>query len=230
MREALEQRKVFIAPSLLASDFARLEEQVRSCEAAGADLLHIDVMDGHFVPNISIGIPVVKALRRITDLPLDCHLMITNPERYIEPFLEAGANWISVHVEVCPHLHRILENIRSGGGYAGIVLNPLTPLEYAFEAAEFCDYILLMSVNPGFGGQQFISYTLQRIERLAGFLEQGGRQIPIEVDGGIDHSNAEDVVRAGATILVSGSAIFRGDIGENIKNLRRCALNAFPIE
>jgi len=148
MYQWVQQHKVLIAPSLLSSNFARLEDEVRRCERGGADLLHIDVMDGHFVPNITIGVPVVRALRDITDLPLDCHLMITNPERYVEAFVEAGANAVSVHVEVSAHLHRTLQQIRTAGAFAGIVLNPLTPLPYAFEAAEHCDYIPFWLVVP----------------------------------------------------------------------------------
>ncbi len=230
MESLVQQHRVLIAPSLLSSNFARLEEEVRRCERGGADLLHIDVMDGHFVPNITIGIPVVRALRQITDLLLDCHLMITNPDRYIEAFVAAGANAISVHVEVSAHLHRTLQQIRAAGAFAGIVLNPLTPLSYAFEAAEHCDYILLMSVNPGFGGQKFISSVLRRIEQLAAFLEQHQLPVPIEVDGGIDATNAEAVVRAGASILVSGSGIFRGGtVEQNIARLRDAALKALPV-
>ncbi len=226
----VQQHKVLIAPSLLSSDFVRLEQEIRRCERGGADLLHIDVMDGHFVPNITIGIPVVRAIRRITHLPLDCHLMITSPERYVEAFAEAGADAISVHAEVSPHLHRTLQQIRSTGAAAGLVLNPLTPLQFAFEAAEFCDYILMMSVNPGFGGQKFISAVLRRIEQLAAFLEQHQLLVPIEVDGGIDPSNAEAVVRAGASILVSGTSIFRdGKVEQNIAALRDAALKALPV-
>lgn len=213
--------RILIAPSLLSANFARLADDIRACEEGGADLLHLDIMDGRFVPNITFGPPVVAAIRRETSLVLDCHLMIVEPERYIPAFAEAGAQWISVHVEVCSHLHRTLEFIQSFGARAGIVLNPLTPLEYAYEAAAFADYVLLMSVNPGFGGQQFIPRTLGKIERLRNWLVANNCPIPIEVDGGIAPTNATAVVRAGASILVSGAAIFHGSIPQNITALRK---------
>lgn len=213
--------RILIAPSLLAANFARLADDIRACEQGGADLLHLDIMDGRFVPNITFGPPIVAAIRQETSLVLDCHLMIVEPERYIPAFAEAGAQWISVHVEGCTHLHRTLELIRSLGMRAGIVLNPLTPLEYAYEAAAYADYVLLMSVNPGFGGQQFIPTTLGRIERLRDWLDANNCSIPIEVDGGITPTNAATVVRAGASILVSGAAIFRGSIPNNIAVFRK---------
>lgn len=208
---------ILLAPSLLSADFVNLERDVKHCELAGADILHVDVMDGAFVPNITIGPPVVAALRRVTNLPLDCHLMIQNPDKHIAAFAEAGADWISIHVEACTHLHRTLSFIKELGKKAGIVLNPLTPLEYAYQAAEYCDFILLMSVNPGFGGQQFISSFLRRCSELRTFLDTHGlAHIPIEVDGGVKKENARAIIEAGATILVSGSGVFSGNLAENI--------------
>jgi len=216
--------QILIAPSLLSADFTKLGQQVVACQEADADLLHLDIMDGRFVPNITFGPAIVAAVRKVTSLPLDCHLMIIEPERYLQTFREAGADWISVHAETCVHLHRTLEQIRALGAKAGIVLNPLTPLEYAFEAAPWADFVLLMSVNPGFGGQQFILSVLQRIERLRNWLERSGLEIPIEVDGGITAATAADVVRAGASILVSGAGVFGGSsIAESIRALRQAA-------
>ncbi len=211
-----------IAPSLLSADFANLERDVQLCEKAGADILHIDVMDGHFVPNITIGPLIVRAIRSKTTLPFDCHLMIENPDKYIPAFAEAGADWISVHVEECTHLHRTLGLIQELGKKAGIVLNPATPLEFAFAASEYCDFILLMSVNPGFGGQSFIPTFLQRCEQLRTFLDLHGLpHIEIEVDGGVKIDNAAQIYNAGASILVSGSGLFSGDFEENMR-LMRC--------
>jgi ribulose-phosphate 3-epimerase len=214
-------QKVRIAPSLLSADFAHLAQVVHQCEAAGADLLHLDVMDGHFVPNLTFGPLVVGAIRPHTQLPLDCHLMVEHPERSLAAFAEAGADWISVHVEACVHLHRTLQAIRTLGKRAGIVLNPLTPLEYAYEAVPQCDFVLLMSVNPGFGGQEFIPEVLRRIERLREFLEREGySHVDIEVDGGIHVGNVAEVVRAGATVIVSGSGLFRGELSANLRRMR----------
>jgi ribulose-phosphate 3-epimerase len=218
------QHRIQIAPSLLSANFARLEEDVRRCEAGGADILHVDVMDGHFVPNITIGPLIVAALRPITTLPLDCHLMIEHPDRYIPAFAEAGADWISVHVEACPHLHRTLGLIRDHKKRVGAVLNPVTPLQSVFDAAEYCDFILLMSVNPGFGGQKFISSFLRRAAELRNFLDKNGLEhVEIEVDGGVVAGNAAEIVRAGATILVSGSGVFGGEPKTTIPALRTAA-------
>jgi ribulose-phosphate 3-epimerase len=215
---------VQIAPSLLSANFARLEYDVKRCEAGGADILHVDVMDGHFVPNITIGPLIVAALRPVTTLPLDCHLMIENPDRYIPAFAEAGADWISVHVEACPHLHRTLSLIREHKKRVGAVLNPVTPLQSVFDAAEYCDFILLMSVNPGFGGQKFITSFLRRAAELRDFLDKNSLQhVEIEVDGGVVAGNAGEIVRAGANILVSGSGVFGGEPSATIPALRTAA-------
>ena len=212
---------MMIAPSILSADFANLERDVRAMDAGGADVLHVDVMDGHFVPPITFGPGIVTALKRVTALPLDVHLMVTNPDHQVEQFAEAGASWISVHAEVTPHLHRTLHRIKQHGCRAGVVLNPVTPLEYAFEAAGVADFILLMSVNPGYGGQSFIPSFLPRCERLRTWLDTNGlSHVEIEVDGGIKIDNARDAVNAGASILVSGSGIVHGDIAANIKAMR----------
>ncbi len=213
-----------IAPSLLSANFARLEDDVKRCEAGGAEILHVDVMDGHFVPNITIGPLVVEALRPVTKLVLDCHLMIAEPDRYITAFANAGADWISVHVEATKHLHRTLSLIREHGKRVGAVLNPVTPISSVFDAAEYCDFILLMSVNPGFGGQKFITSFLRRAAELRAFLDTNGlERVEIEVDGGVVADNAEAIVRAGANLLVSGSGVFRGNPSETIPALRKAA-------
>ncbi|MBS1536820.1 MAG: ribulose-phosphate 3-epimerase [Bacteroidetes bacterium] len=218
-----------LAPSLLSADFANLERDVRLCETAGADILHIDVMDGHFVPNITIGPLIVRAIRSKTSLPFDCHLMIENPDRYIPAFAEAGADWISVHVEECKHLHRTLGLIHELGKKAGIVLNPATPLEFAYSAAEHCDFILLMSVNPGFGGQSFIPSFLHRCNTLRTHLDTHGlAHVEIEVDGGVKIDNSAQIYYAGANILVSGSGLFSGDLKENMR-LMRCQSESITI-
>lgn len=196
-----------IAPSLLSADFARLEDELKTIEE-GADILHLDVMDGHFVPNITIGPPIVKALRGRSRLTFDCHLMISEPQRYIGSFLEAGAEMVSIHVEAEPHLQRALQMIRDGGAKAGIAINPATAAESLSAALEFCDFVLVMTVNPGFGGQKFLEPVVGKIRQIAGMVRERGLPVEIEVDGGIDPSTAPLVVAAGASILVAGSAVF----------------------
>ncbi len=211
-----------IAPSLLSANFANLELELRRCEEGGADLLHFDVMDGHFVPNITVGPLLVEPIARITKLPIDCHLMISEPDKFIESFARAGANMISVHVEAVPHLHRTLSFIKSFNIQAGIALNPITPLDYAFDAAEYCDFILLMSVNPGFGGQSFINSFHKRARTLRKFLDENNlSNVEIEVDGGVKLDNVREIADSGANILVSGSGLFKGDLVQNIKAMRK---------
>ncbi|MBS1807150.1 MAG: ribulose-phosphate 3-epimerase [Acidobacteria bacterium] len=199
---------VEIAPSILAADFTRLGEQIAAVEEGGAAYVHVDVMDGHFVPNITVGPFIVQAVRRITKLPIDCHLMIEDPDKYIGEFARAGANMISVHPEATSHLHRTIGFIRQAGCRAGVVLNPATPLSAIEEIVKDVDYVLLMSVNPGFGGQQFIMSSLNKLQRLRALLQSCGSQARIEIDGGISAENAAVVAGAGAEILVAGSAIF----------------------
>jgi ribulose-phosphate 3-epimerase len=196
-----------IAPSLLSADFARIAEELRTIEEH-ADVLHLDVMDGHFVPNITLGPPIIKALRKHSKLPFDCHLMITDPQLYIPAFLDAGADMISIHVETEPHLQRARPHTRAGGAKAGIAINPATAVETLSSAIEFCDYVLVMSVNPGFGGQRFIEPVVPKIRHIARLIRERGLRVEIEVDGGIDETTAPLVVAAGASILVAGSAVF----------------------
>jgi len=220
-----------LAASILSADFAHLAEQARAAEEGGAALLHVDVMDGHFVPNITIGPPVVKSLRKTTRLPLDCHLMIVNPDQYIPAFVEAGADWISVHQEACVHLNRTLELIRSHGARVGVVVNPATPVETLSEVLDIVDYILVMSVNPGFGGQKFISGSVQKIFKLAAMRAQRNLGYRIEVDGGIALDTVGAVVRAGAEILVAGNAVFgSGDPKSNAQKLLRAAVDATLLQ
>lgn len=212
--------RTVLAPSVLSADFARLEEAVRSVERGGAGAIHLDVMDGHFVPNLTIGPAVVKAVDRVTTLPLDVHLMIEEADRYLEAFREAGADWISVHLEAVPHLHRTVTRIRELGGRPGVVLNPATPLGSLEGILEFTDFILLMSVNPGFGGQAFIPATVGKVAALRKTIAGRKLKVRIEVDGGIEAANAGDLVRAGADVLVAGNAVFgKGDPAENARAL-----------
>lgn len=199
---------VKVAPSILSANFAKLGEEIKDVEVGGADLIHVDVMDGHFVPNITIGPLIVEAIRPITKLPLDVHLMIENPEQYIEAFAKAGADFITVHQEACIHLHRTLHLIKSYGVKAGVVLNPATPVEMIQHVIEDCDMVLLMSVNPGFGGQKFIPSVVPKIRQLKRMIIEKGLQTEIEIDGGINRETAKLCVEAGADVLVAGSAIY----------------------
>ena len=214
--------RTVLSPSLLSADFGNLAEQVRAVERGGAGAIHLDVMDGHFVPNLTIGPPVVKAVDRISSLPLDVHLMIEEPDRYLEAFRESGADWISVHVEAGHHLHRTVTRIRQLGASPGVVLNPATPLAMLEDILESVDFVLLMSVNPGFGGQAFIPSVLSKVAALKKIITRRGLGTRIEVDGGVDAGNVADLVRAGADILVAGNAIFgKGDPAENARRLLR---------
>ena len=218
---------VELAPSILSADFGHLAEQVQAAAKGGGTIVHVDVMDGHFVPNITIGPPVVRSLRKATDLPLDCHLMIENPDQYIPDFAEAGADWISVHQEACRHLNRTLHLIRSHGAQAGVVINPATPEQTLSEVLDIVDYVLVMSVNPGFGGQKFIPSVVHKIRRLAEWRAQRRLGYRIEVDGGIDLETVGEVVRAGAEILVAGNAVFgSGDPTSNAQKLLKAATEA----
>jgi ribulose-phosphate 3-epimerase len=215
---------VEIAPSILAADFACLGEEIRAVERGGATLLHLDVMDGHFVPNISIGVPVVTSLRKATQLPLDVHLMIENPEQYIPMFAEAGADMISVHQEATPHLDRALSMIREHGCKPGAVINPATPVSMLSEVLGNLDHVLVMSVNPGFGGQKFIRGTLEKIRQLKHTRERYNLAFRIEVDGGVGPENVTDLVRAGAEILVAGTSIFHTpDAAEAVRVMQQLA-------
>lgn len=219
--------KLQIAPSLLAADFARLGEEIAAAERGGADLLHVDIMDGHFVPNLTMGPPVVRSIKRVARVPLDVHLMIEEPDRYIEAFVEAGAAMISVHAEVLPHLHRTIQYIKSLGARAGVALNPSTPVVMLEEVAGDVDHVLVMTVNPGFGGQTFIPRSGSKIRRVRELLDRQGNPAPIEVDGGIDTSTAAEVVAAGAEILVAGVAIFNTpDPARAARDLRAAAGDA----
>jgi len=215
---------VQLAPSILSADFGHLARDIAAAETGGADLIHVDVMDGHFVPNISIGPPVVRAVKRATSLPLDVHLMISDPDRYLEAFVDAGASMLSVHVEVLPHLHRTIGAIRKLGARAGVVLNPSTPIAAIEEVAADVDFVLVMSVNPGFGGQSFIPASLGKIRRVRALLDSVGNPAPVEVDGGVDLRTIADVARAGASILVAGQAVFGGgDPAGAVRALREAA-------
>jgi ribulose-phosphate 3-epimerase len=197
-----------LLPSILSADFARLADQIAAAERGGGTAIHVDVMDGHFVPNITIGPPVVKSLRKATKLPLDCHLMIDNPNDFIAAFADAGADWVSVHYEACPHLHRTLELILQHGMKPGVVVNPATRVDLILEILPMVHHILIMSVNPGFGGQEFIPFSLDKIRRLAAIRRELGLRFKIEVDGGVAHDTVAAIVQAGAELLVAGNAVF----------------------
>ena len=199
-----------IAPSILSADFARLAEAIDAVEAGGATVLHVDVMDGHFVPNITIGLPVVKSLRKATSMTIDTHLMISEPGRYAVEFVNAGANMVSVHVEADDHLNRTLTSIREAGAKAGVAINPATPLGTLEEALSYADFVLMMSVNPGFGGQKFVPTSIDKLRRLRRMIDDPGLNVRIEIDGGIDANNIAEVCEAGAEIIVAGSAIYGG--------------------
>jgi ribulose-phosphate 3-epimerase len=218
-----------IAPSILSADFARLADEVAAVERAGADLLHVDVMDGHFVPNLTVGPPIVEALKKVTKLPLDVHLMITNADAFIQEFAEAGADYLTVHVEACPHLHRTVQSIKERGVKAGVTLNPATPIASLQEILPDVDLVLIMSVNPGFGGQKFIPSALNKVASARAMLDRIHSRALLEVDGGIKAENASQVVAAGATVLVAGSAIFsQRDYAGTIAALRAAGGAAAP--
>lgn len=221
MSKDLETRMKKIAPSILSADFSKLDREVRAVEKAGADLIHVDVMDGHFVPNITIGPLVVQGLKKLTSLPLDVHLMIEEPERFLEPFAEAGSDWLTVHVEVCRNMKRVLKKIRQLKVRPGVVLNPQTPLKKALAFLDEIDFILLMSVNPGFGGQAFIPDVLKKVEQCRKIIDKNGYPIEIEVDGGIKLENIKEVSRSGGDIFVLGTGIFKTpNYRETIRKLR----------
>ena len=217
-----------IAPSILSADFSALGRDIAAVERGGADLIHIDVMDGHFVPNITIGPPVVRAIKKVATRPLDVHLMIEEPDRYIEAFIEAGANMVSVHVEAVTHLHRTISFIKKLGARAGAVLNPSTPAIALEDIARDLDYVLVMSVNPGFGGQAFIPHSVEKVRHVRAVLDAAGSAAPIEIDGGIDEATAATVVAAGATILVAGNAIFGSHDPERATRALRAAASGTP--
>jgi ribulose-phosphate 3-epimerase len=220
-----------LAPSILSADFARLGDDARAAVDAGAQLLHVDVMDGHFVPNITIGPPVVASLRKVVAVPLDIHLMIENPDQFIPAFVDAGADWISVHQEACIHLNRTLELIKSHSVRAGVVINPATPVQTLGEVLDVIDYVLVMSVNPGFGGQKFIPGSLEKVRKLATMRNAKGLDYRIEIDGGVSLGNVADIAKAGAEILVAGNAVFgKGNVKDNVKNLLKAANEAMLLK
>ena len=223
----IETAAISIAPSILSADFAALGRDIAAVERGGADLIHIDVMDGHFVPNITLGPPIVKAIKRVATRPLDVHLMIEAPDRYLDAFIAAGASMVSVHVEAVPHLHRTVTHIKRLGARAGVVLNPATPARALEEIARDLDFVVVMSVNPGFGGQAFIPGTIDKLYRVREVLSAAGSDAPIEIDGGIDAGNIAAVVAAGASILVAGQAIFGApDAEAATRALRAAAIGA----
>ncbi len=211
-----------LAPSILSGDFSRIGEQIKEAEEAGADIIHLDVMDGRYVPNITFGMPVIKSLRKVSDLPFDAHLMIVEPEKYVDEFIDAGANMISFHMDATIHSHRLVERIKKRDVKAGVVLNPATPVNTIEEIIHYIDYVLIMSVNPGFGGQKFIPEVLGKIPKLKRLMEETGRtDLLIEIDGGINQNNIREVSEYGINIFVAGSAVFgKGSIKENIKVLK----------
>jgi len=215
---------VELLPSILSADFAHLADDVAAAERGGGTVIHVDVMDGHFVPNITLGPPVVASLRKATSLPLDCHLMIENPNEYIPAFAEAGANWIGVHYEACTHLHRTIELIHNHGMNAGVVINPATRVDFLLDILPMLHHVLVMSVNPGFGGQKFIPHSLEKIRRLVSLRKELGLAFRIEVDGGVAHDTVAQVVQAGADLLVAGSAVFGvGNAEQNARDLLAAA-------
>jgi ribulose-phosphate 3-epimerase len=219
-----------IVPSILSADFARLAEEIGRVERGGAKMLHVDVMDGHFVPNITIGPPVVESIRKSTHLHLDCHLMIEDPDRYAAAFVDAGANSVSVHYEACRHLDGTLETIRGKGALAGVVLNPATPVAVLEDVLEVADYVLLMSVNPGFGGQKLIPYVLNKVRKLYWMRQDKKLMLPIEIDGGVHRDNLAEVVRAGCDWIVTGSGIFHSpDAEAEVRYMREVAANATAV-
>jgi ribulose-phosphate 3-epimerase len=220
-----------LAPSILSADFARLGDEANAAIEGGAQLLHVDVMDGHFVPNITIGPPVVSSLRKVVTVPLDVHLMIGNPDLFIPAFVDAGADWISVHQEACIHLNRTLELIKSHEVRAGVVINPATPVQTLGEVLDIVDYVLVMSVNPGFGGQKFIPGSLEKVRKLVTMRNAKGLDYRIEIDGGVSLNNVAEIAKAGAEILVAGNAVFgKGDVKVNVKNLLKAANEAMLLK
>ncbi len=217
--------KIEIAPSILSADFAQLAHEIEKAEQGGADVIHLDVMDGHFVPNITIGPPVVGSIRKITGLPLDAHLMIETPDRYLDSFIQAGVNWLSVHVEADTHLDRSLQYLKANGVRAGVAINPGTALSSLEQVLPIADFVLIMTVNPGFGGQKFIPYTLKKVRQLREIIVSNGYSTRIEVDGGIGPGNLQDVLAAGAEIIVAGSAVFSSERGasEAVQDMKRIA-------
>ena len=212
------------APSILSADFAHLADEIARVTEAGADMIHVDVMDGHFVPNFTIGPPIVKAIRKVTQLPLDVHLMMTNPDDFIQDFIKAGSNYITVHVETCPHLHRTIQSIREEGVKAGVTLNPATPLSSVEEILGDVDLLLIMSVNPGFGGQNFIPSVLEKLRRARKMIDERGEKVELEIDGGVKIENVAAMAHAGADIFVAGSAIFNSkDYKDTIQKMRAAA-------
>jgi ribulose-phosphate 3-epimerase len=222
---------VEIIPSILSADFARLADEIARVERGGASMLHLDIMDGHFVPNITFGPPVVESVRKVTKAHLDCHLMIEAPECYVPDFAKAGADSISVHQEACRHLDAVLRQIRSHGAQPGVVLNPATPVETIEHAVELADYVLLMSVNPGFGGQEFLPYVLDKVRQLLELRRRKSLELRIEIDGGVHRGNLAEVVRAGCEWIVTGSAVFHSaDAEATVREMRQTAQNASAVE